>query len=490
MHMSDLLVFAEVCEPNLRDLITEVTGGIGHNLRCFNTHTDLVSAIGSGRLPRVMILAPPRLTAFEEDAYTALIRSHPTIPVTLLVRPGDSWRADRLKSAGNAKVLTMPVLRNDIESLLDSMPEPKACENYPGNIQELPVQRTAKRIPETSNGQLVLEELNERTFFLAASPAMLDIYRQVKLLRAIEASILILGESGTGKEVVAHLIHKHSRRAQQRFVNVNCAALPTELLESELFGHMKGAFTGAVTDRPGRFEQANGGTILLDEIGEISASMQAKLLHVLQDGQFTRLGAQRPTNVDVHVLAATNIAIEKALAEKTFREDLYYRLNTFTINVPPLRERVVEIPYLVREILLRAPQAQRSGINHFSSEMIELMRQYSWPGNLRELRNFVLRTVIIEDEPAAKQDLERRIAQAQSSRLRQRDAEFLSFSAPMRSVVRGVKERTETRMIENALDACGWNRRDAARVLDISYRALLYKIQQHGLHPRNQRMAG
>src|SRR6266567_4330805 len=238
----------------------------------------------------------------------------------------------------------------------------------------------------------------------------LNLCFMVKLVEGIDVSVLILGESGTGKEIIAHLLHKHSPRAHEKFVNVNCAALPMDLLESELFGHVKGAFTGAISDKPGRFEQSSGGTILLDEIGEISASMQAKLLHVLQDGQFTRLGGRQPTKVDVHVLAATNISMERALANKTFREDLYYRLNTFTINVPPLRERTEEIPFLVSEMIWRTPPSMKpAGFERFSTALLNLLPLYDWPGNLRELRNFRTRTMIMQDESAAIRELEVKI---------------------------------------------------------------------------------
>jgi transcriptional regulator with PAS, ATPase and Fis domain len=337
---------------------------------------------------------------------------------------------------------------------------------------------------------LIIDEVGDNRYFLALSPPMLEIYRHVMLLEDIDVSVLILGESGTGKEVIAHLLHKHSRRAQQRFVNVNCAALPADLLESELFGHVKGAFTGAIGDKPGRFEQSSGGTILLDEIGEISASMQAKLLHVLQDGEFTRLGARQPTKVDLHVLAATNISIDQALAARTFREDLYYRLNTFTINVPPLRERREEIPFLVNEMIWRTPPTMKPlGFKQFSSTLMTLLPLYGWPGNLRELRNFVTRTIIMQDETAAIRELELKIDKQIASRKPTEDLQFRNV-LPMRALVREVKDRTETRMIEEALLASGWNRREAARSLNISYRALLYKIQQYRLDPRSQRLTG
>ena len=254
--------------------------------------------------------------------------------------------------------LERPLVEGDVLSMLDQVcnPIPVGFAQGPGCSSMV---EPARAISQASG--VILEELGDERYFLAAAPSMLKIYRQVQLLADVDAPVLILGESGTGKEVIAHLIHKHSRRAQHHFVNVNCAALPADLLESELFGYHQGAFTGAIKDKPGKFEQAHRGTLLLDEIGEMSAQMQAKLLHVLQDGQFNRLGARESSKVDVRVLAATNVQIEDALIGKTFREDLFYRLNVFTIHVPPLRERREEIPYLIEETVRRLHGTLRNG---------------------------------------------------------------------------------------------------------------------------------
>jgi transcriptional regulator with GAF, ATPase, and Fis domain len=332
---------------------------------------------------------------------------------------------------------------------------------------------------------LQVEELGGDRFFLAASPQMLEIHRQVKLFADVDVNVLILGESGTGKEVIAHLIHKHSRRSQHKFQKVNCAALPADLLESELFGHEQGAFTGAVKNRLGKFEQANRSTLLLDEIGELSAQMQAKLLHVLQDGQFTRLGAEESTKVDVRVLAATNVQMESALLDNTFREDLYYRLSCFTIHVPPLRERREEIPYLIEESIRRMPPELKKGSDcSFPSRLMDAALIYDWRGNLRELRNFVTRTIVLRDTDAAIRELETKIASASAAAHQVESGSAPLHCSGMRSAVRDVKDRTEVRMIQDALDASGWNRRYAAQHLKISYRALLYKIQRHRLTPR------
>lgn len=339
----------------------------------------------------------------------------------------------------------------------------------------------------------VIEELGEDGFFLAASEKMLEIHRQVRLIADADVNVLILGESGTGKEVIAQLIHRHSQRSGHRFLKVNCAALPSELLESELFGHQKGAFTGAIRDRSGKFEQANRGTLLLDEIGEMSASMQAKLLHVLQDGEFTRLGGQDPVRADVRVLAATNVPIESALREKRFREDIYYRLSVFTISIPPLRERREEIPYLIEETIRRIPPEMKSGREQgFSPRLMEAALAYDWHGNLRELRNFVTRAVIMGEPEMAVSELEAKIeAGRPEPEVREpevRETERLegtpAHCASMRSIMRSVRDRTEAQLIQNALEASGWNRRRAAQYLRISYRGLLYKIQQYHLTPR------
>ena len=329
-----------------------------------------------------------------------------------------------------------------------------------------------------------LEELDNGRFFLAASPVMMQLYREIRVLAPIDIPVLILGESGVGKEIVAMLLHKYHTRSENRFLNVNCAALPTELLESELFGYEAGAFTGAMKAKPGKFELANNGTLLLDEIGEMSPQMQAKLLHVMQDGSFSRLGGRSSTQVNVRVLAATNIDMPTAIAEKRFREDLYYRLNTLTLSIPPLRERKEEIPLLIEELNRRGVPGVDQPIV-LSERLILAAMEYHWPGNLRELRNFVIRTLILRDQEAAYASL-RAKAQGQVAspavNLVTDALESKSGYQPgMKSAISEVKNQTEIRMLQDALSASGWNRRKAAMNLNISYRSLLYKIQQHGL---------
>ena len=238
-----------------------------------------------------------------------------------------------------------------------------------------------------------LENIPGGRYFFAGCPAMKEIYDTVRLLAPVDVPVLVLGESGVGKDIVASLLHKHSLRSHESNISVNCAALPSELLESELFGYEAGAFTGAVKSKPGKFELADKGTLLLDEIAEMSAPMQAKLLRVLQDGQFSRLGARASTQVNVRVIAATNVNIEAAMADRLFREDLYYRISTFTIEIPPLRQRKEEIPFLVGRCFADTPSVLGSSVS-VPQELIATLQGYHWPGNLRELSNFVLRMLL------------------------------------------------------------------------------------------------
>jgi len=412
-----------------------------------------------------------------------IFRAASASPLCVISGPGEQRLRDAGAELGITRFLDRPLVEGEISKMLEGACAADAEADVPSAFPIFEESKEVAALP----GKAIVEELGEGRYFLAASPSMLKIHRQVRLLADVDAPVLILGESGTGKEVIAHLIHKYSRRSHHRFVNVNCAALPNDLLESELFGYHQGAFTGAIKDKPGKFELANRGTLLLDEIGEMSAQMQAKLLHVLQDGQFNRLGARESSRVDVRVLAATNVEIESALVGKTFREDLYYRLNVFTINVPPLRERREEIPYLIEEIIRRSPEELRSGSDvRFSTRLMDAVLLYSWRGNVRELRNFVTRTMTMRDNGTAIQELEKKIAAGQAFEYEEQDLQVpvVADKSGMRSVVRELKDRAEAQMIKDALDANGWNRRHAARFLNISYRGLLYKIQQHRLAPR------
>jgi two-component system, NtrC family, response regulator AtoC len=322
-----------------------------------------------------------------------------------------------------------------------------------------------------------LEELGNDLFFLAANPAMRNIRTHVKKVANVDVPVLILGESGSGKEIVARLIHKYSSRSHRMFLKVNCAALPSELLESELFGYESGAFTGATRSKPGKFELCDKGTILLDEIGEMSPALQSKMLHVLQDQEFSRLGGRSTVKVNVRILAATNIDVPDAIANKKLREDLYYRLNAFTIKLPPLRERKDEIPILLKHFMTRFAESYAKSPLLISSRLIETCQKYHWPGNLRELANFVKRYLILGDESWALRELD---LSPQSDRFS--DGSPNAAADPdrgLKSIVRGLKDEAELVAISRALEKTAWNRKQAAGLLRISYKALLYKIRQY-----------
>jgi len=454
---------------------------LGHRVIDASGHTQAHSLLSNGLGPDLFMVELPVAGSVETVKFSQLIRDASGV-ATCAVSGAEASQVDAA-TFGIRHVLQIPVSLNGLETILDALkesPETSGFEVVAECADASPVAQTSDTSPTP-----LIEELGENGYFLAASPRMREIHRQAKLIADADVNVLILGESGTGKEVIAHLIHKHSQRAGNRFLKVNCAALPADLLESEMFGHQKGAFTGAIKDRPGKFEQANHGTILLDEIGEMSAQLQAKLLHVLQDGQFARLGGQESIQTDLRILAATNIQMENALEEKRFREDLYYRLSVFTIGIPPLRERREEIPFLIEETIRRAPAEMVSGkAPSFTARLMDAAVMYDWRGNLRELRNFVTRTLIMRDMDAAVRELEGKIdlAKQASEEANQQDAQ--THRQGMRSIVRDMKDRAEAQLIQDALEVSGWNRRHAAQFLNISYRGLLYKIQQHRLTPR------
>jgi len=284
--------------------------------------------------------------------------------------------------------------------------------------------------------------------------------------------------------VLARLIHKLSPRAHRTFLKVNCAAVPADLLESELFGYEAGAFTGATHAKPGKFELCNKGTILLDEIGEMPPGLQAKLLHVLQDQQFSRLGSRSVVKVDVRILAATNINIPEALATKRLREDLYYRLNAFMLSLPPLRERKEEIPILLKHFMSRMSGLYARPPLPLSPLLLEACLNHPWPGNLRELSNFVKRYLVLGDESLAVAELQPK--PDGGGGLRSEAAERAAVAGArspggLKSLARSAKDEAEAEAIARALDETNWNRKQAAVLLKISYKALLYKIRQYGI---------
>ncbi|HEY0527723.1 MAG TPA: sigma-54 dependent transcriptional regulator [Gemmatimonadaceae bacterium] len=311
------------------------------------------------------------------------------------------------------------------------------------------------------------------------TPVMRSLMEKIEKIAATPARVLITGENGTGKELVARALHRLSPRAKQPFVEVNCAAIPGELIESELFGHMKGSFTGAVSDRAGKFEQANKGTLFLDEIGDMSLAAQAKVLRVLQDNVITRIGGAKPISVDVRVIAATNKILETEIAAGRFREDLYYRLNVVPINVPPIRERREDIPLLAQYFV--ASLSAREGIppRTLTADALERLAALDWPGNVRELRNTVERLLILApNTEISARDIERLAGQRVLD-----DAGLASLSQC--KTFEEFKDAAERAFLLNKLREFDWNVSETARAVEMPRSNLYKKIERYSLTREN-----
>ncbi len=379
---------------------------------------------------------------------------NPELPVVVLTAYGSIEDAVAAMRDGAVDYLTKPV---DLDAVL--LRVRKVLEQ-----QRLVSENRALR--EALRGRYRVEGI------VAESGKMQEVLSVVHRVAASTTTVLLRGESGTGKELIAQAIHYQSGRSAKPLVKVNCAALPETLLESELFGHVKGAYTGAVSDRPGRFEAANGGTIFLDEIGDVSSGVQAKLLRVLQEREFERVGSSRTLKVDVRVIAATNQDLEVAVREKRFREDLYFRLNVVPILIPPLRERREDIPPLLDHFLRKYAAENKRAIRGLTHEARDALLKYEYPGNVRELENLIERAVVLcRSEVISLEDLP----------LGMQEAGEGPGAVPPAGSLPAELEAVERRMIEDALAQSGGVQTRAAELLGITERALRYKLKRLGL---------
>ena len=433
------------------------------------------------------------------DALATFKRIDKDVPVIAVSGQGRTSTVVQVMKLGATDFLSKPFESGDIERLLEQAVRQRRLQQELGALKE----------------QLQLQSRYGALF--GSGEAMREVCQLIDHVADTDATVLIRGESGTGKELVARAIHARSLRQDKAFVKVNCAALPTELLESELFGFEKGAFTGAIQHKPGKFEFANHGTMFLDEIGEMSPPLQAKLLQVVQDGEFSRLGGRFDVQVDVRLIAATNRDLESAVAQGAFREDLYFRLNVVTIQVPPLRERRDEIPQLVDHFLKKYSVQYNKPLTSVSADLQRQLLEYDWPGNVRQLENMVKRMIILGTEspifkelqqPAPPLPLRASSALAFSSTAArpqpvppppaaavslpaaaaaQADASgaaLLPASAgtlSLKEIARTAAREAERELIQRMLTRTCWNRKEAAEILGISYKALLYKIKENGL---------
>jgi len=340
-------------------------------------------------------------------------------------------------------------------------------------------EKSAKVKPKSSSATFVeIGEMmgREQGIFIYVSEKMHRIKEIIDQVANTDVTVLIQGESGVGKEVVARSIHLNSLRRDKPFVKVNCAALPSELLESELFGYEKGAFTGAYRQKPGKFELANGGTIFLDEIGEINPALQVKLLQVLQDREFSRLGGKKDVHVDVRIIVATNRNMEKAVSEGRFREDLYYRLNVVNIVIPPLRERKEEIPIFIEYFLNKFAEKFHKKGKPLPNFLVKTFQEHPWPGNVRELENMIQRYVVLGNEEEIIKEL---VSLKKQNLFKEREEKEVIRNYPsLREANREAARKAERELIFKALERTNWNRKRAANTLNISYKSLLYKIKE------------
>jgi len=429
-------------DPGFRKLLETILTGAGYQVRTAGTVGEALRLAAARQFH--LVLSDLKLPDGDGLAVLRwLSENAPETPVIMLTAFGTIASAVEAMKLGAADYLGKPL----------SSPEEL----------RLVVRRTLEQRQATAERELLRER--EQAHFacdrmIARDAAMVELLAMLRKVAPTNATVLLQGESGTGKELVARCIHSNSPRAARAFVAVNCAALSPTLIESELFGHEKGAFTGAVAQHLGRFERAHGGTLFLDEVGELDASLQAKLLRVLQEKSFERVGGRREITADVRVVAATNRNLKAIVAEGRFRQDLYYRLSAFPLEIPPLRRRPADIPELARFFLERAAASLGRPAPRLSQPALDRLLFYAWPGNVRELENMMERVAILVEGDVAPEDLP--LPQAESS-------------PPLR-----VKD-IERRAIEEALEMNHGSRTRAARQLGISVRTLQYRLKEYGI---------
>ena len=459
-------------DPSIRDLLTSLSERLGYDVEQATSGEAALAVFPASQPDLITLdLVLPGIDGLA--TLRALKEMDAEVPIIMLSGHGHTRTIVEAVKAGAADFLRKPFEPEELELAFEKALEKRRLEREVAYLRS-----------QASEGNGRVEKL----FLLGENRKMREIQQVIDHVSDTDVTVLIRGESGTGKELVARTLFRQSTRSDRPFVKVNCAALPSELLESELFGYEKGAFTGAQRRKLGRFEAANGGTIFLDEISEMHPNLQAKLLQVLQDGHFSRLGGEGDIQVDARVIAATNRDLETAVREGTFRKDLFYRLNVVTVQIPPLRERRDEIPLFTEHFLRRYGTEYGRDYEPPSAALAEAFRRYHWPGNVRELENFVKRRVVLGTEQPVIQEIEARLEQAPSAegvgcdvpeleRFLRGDTDCVN----LKRIGRQAAQIAEQRVIEKVLQRTRWNRKEAAEILQISYKALLYKMKEAGL---------
>jgi two-component system response regulator AtoC len=506
-----------------REILVELLGRIGyHAFAAADGKAGLEWLAGAAAPPQAVLLdlRMPGLDGFEVlRRYREEGGNAPVIALSAMDEKAAVVKAMRL---GASDYLVKPIEPDELKLAIE-----RCSQARPQTVEEsiaapIPAVRPPEPTSISSRPPITPGDGTRRGApqeFVASSPAMLGIWDMVDRVAETDVPVLIRGESGVGKEGIARTLHERSPRRGKPFVKINCAALPAELLESELFGHERGAFTGATSEKPGKFELADKGTIFLDEIGEMHPALQAKLLTVLQDEEYYRVGGKRPLKADARVVVATNRVLEDEIARGNFREDLYYRLNVVSVLVPPLRDRKEDVPGLIEHFRKKYGSKYRGGAMTFSDEVMRKLTEYDYPGNVRELENLVRRLVVLRDERFVLDELQAAINRRPAMQVPhtqgsaggslppapQGNHHFGQPSAPpaapsappsappaalspvfpetvsLKEIARQAALRAEREAISGMLARTNWNKRKAAARLQISYKALLYKIKDCGL---------
>ncbi len=421
--------------------------------------------------PPDLVISDVRMPKVDGIGLLAGIReTHPHLPVIMMTAYASSDSTIQAMRLGADDYITKPFRIDEIRLV----------------VEKALAKRLAKQRDKTAQPATPAEA--QLTGIIGRSPKMIELYKLISRVAGLDSTILITGESGTGKELVARTIHYASPRADNAFLAINCCAIPEQLLESELFGHVKGSFTGAVSHKVGLFEVANRGTVLLDEIAEMSPGLQVKLLRFLQWRTFRRVGGTEDLEVDVRLIAATNKDLAKAIVDGAFREDLFYRLNVIPIPLPPLRERTEDIPLLANSLLAQCVLHQRRGPASISPEAMEILMRHRWPGNVRELENVLERAVAFEtSDQLSPESLSVEIREAND---RGQRSEHVAVALPPEGIDLDVTVATiEKDLMLQALERSGWVQSRAAELLNLTFRAFRYKAKKYGIskaHGKNK----
>ena len=502
-----------------REILVDLLGRVGYHAFAAPDGRSGLEWLAGAAVPPQAVLLDLRMPGIDGFEVLRGYRAQGGVaPVIALSAMDDKQSVVKAMRLGASDYLVKPI---EPEELREAIERCSACARTPGAdevvavLPQRPDPVPAVVVRESGAPPPIAPTAGSRrgppADFVSVSPAMMGIWDMVDRVAETDVPVLIRGESGVGKEGIARALHERSPRRGKPFVKINCAALPSELLESELFGHERGAFTGATSEKPGKFELADKGTIFLDEIGEMHPALQAKLLQVLQDEEYYRVGGKRPLRADARVVVATNRVLEEELTRGNFREDLYYRLNVVSVHVPPLRDRKEDVPHLIEHFTRKYGSKYKNGAMEFSAEVTRRLLEYDYPGNVRELENLVRRLVVLRDERFVLDEL--KAAQARRPALQtapqtgsaggvlppagqgaqrpdapawQPPASVVPIlgsaeTVSLKEIARQAALRAEREVISAMLARTNWNKRKAAARLQISYKALLYKIKDCGL---------